>query len=130
MLDPSMACYVTDDEGNILSLSEIRCNLINDKRIYIKTFRRFPTLNMPIKKQLELNHQEYIVYLYKNLFRFVSRSVQSSAVTKNKDVFYMLVPKGFLETNTVQKGVVGDAEVELRITDDDNFFWNNKGEIL
>ena len=130
MLDPSMACYVTDDEGKILSLSEIRCNLINDKRIYIKTFRRFPTLNMPIKKQLELNHQEYIVYLYKNLFRFVSRSVQSSAVTKNKDVFYMLVPKGFLETNTVQKGVVGDAEVELRITDDDNFFWNNKGEIL
>lgn len=46
MLDPSMSCYVTDDEGNILSLSEIRCNLINDKRIYIKTFSRFPTLNM------------------------------------------------------------------------------------
>lgn len=127
MLDPSMSCYITDKDGNILSLPEIRYNLINNKKICIETFSRFSTLSVTANKQFEFNQQEYIAYLYKNLFRFMSRSVQSSAATKNKDVFYMLVPKGFLEANTVQKSFVEDEEVELRITDDDEFFWNNKG---
>ena len=63
--------------------------------------------------------------MFKNFFRFISRDIQSSAATKENDVFYMLVPKGYLPANRVQHSFIEDAEVEVRITDNSAFFWGH-----
>ena len=43
MLDPSMCCYVVDQDGIILSIPEIRNQLVSEKKIYIHTYSRFST---------------------------------------------------------------------------------------
>lgn len=123
MLDPSMCCYITDKTKNILSVPEIRRHLINDLEIEICTYSRFNITNIPTRHHLASNHTEYTTYLFKNLFRFLSRMSQNSDTTKEDDIFYMLVPKGYLPSNKVQKWFVEDSTVELRITDNENFFW-------
>ena len=123
MLDPSMCCYITDKAKNILSIPEIRRHLINGLEIEICTYGRFNNLNIPNGDHLTFNQTEYVVYLFKNLFRFLSRMIQNSDTTKDNDVFYMLVPKGYIPSNKVQKWFVEDATVELRVTDNEDFFW-------
>ena len=122
MLDPSMCCYITDKDQNILSIPEIRTHLVNDKEVCICTYSRFSNLNIS-GEPLSLNQSDYQTYLYKNFFRFMSRYKQNSAATKNNDVFYMLIPKGYLPANKVQQSFIEEANVELRITDDETFFW-------
>ena len=122
MLDPSMCCYITDKNHNILSVPEIRTHLVNDKEIDICTYSRFSNISIPGEGR-SLNQSDYQTYLFKNFFRFMSRYKQSSEETKNNDVFYMLIPKGYLPTNKVHQDYVEEANVELRITDDETFFW-------
>lgn len=123
MLDPSMCCYVTDIKHNILSISEIRTHLVNGDVIKVCPYGRFSNLNIHSSKTLTLNHSDYITYLFKNFFRFLSRDKQNSNATKDNDIFYLLIPKGYLPANTVQRCFVENANVELRITDNENFFW-------
>lgn len=62
--------------------------------------------------------------MYKNFFRFLSREIQSGCKTQKDDVVYMLVPKGYLPANYVYKDFFENEMVEIRITDNDVFFWN------
>lgn len=123
MLDPSMCCYITDKENRILSIPEIRKKLISDMEIHIHTYSRFSNLRISSDRPMSFNQRDYQTYLYKNFFRFLSRDIQSSVATKRNDVFYMLVPKGYLPANKVQHTYIEDADTELRITDNENFFW-------
>lgn len=123
MLDPSMCCYVTDKEQRILSVPEIRRNLIDDEVIYVHGYSRISDPKIPSNNLFFLNESEYITYLFKNFFRFISRFLQNSDATKENDVFYMLVPKGYLVSNQIQRSFVEKANVELRITDNEQFFW-------
>lgn len=124
MLDPSMCCYITDCDQNILSISEIRDYLIQSKGIYLHTYCRFSNLKVGFGKSYTLNPSDYITYLLKNLFRFLTRSTQDSKATKDNDIFYMLVPKDYLLSNNIQYSFIENANVELRITDNESFFWN------
>lgn len=123
MLDPSMCCYITDAERNILSISEIRIQLVNDKEVNVCTYSRFSNLNIHSNESLTLNRSDYVTYLFKNFFRFLSRDTQNSIATKDNDIFYMLVPKGYLPTNNIQHRFIEEATVELRTTDNECFFW-------
>lgn len=124
MLDPSMCCYITNSDDKPLSISEIRKCLIYENNINIQTYSRFSNLTFKSNKSLKLDSNEYITYLYKNFFRFVMRENQNSIATKEGDVFYMLVPKGYFYENTSQRIFIEDAMVEMRITNNDKFFWN------
>lgn len=124
MLDPSMCCYITNKSQVVLSIPEIRSSLANDEKINICTYSRFSNLKIPSNEPLTLNNYEYTTYLFKNFFRFLSRKKQNSHATNDGDVFYMLVPKGYLPPNTVQNRFVEDANVEIRIIDNEVFFWN------
>lgn len=123
MLDPSMCCYITDAKKKILSIAEIRNCLINDEKINVCAYSRFSNLNISSSQALSLDYADYIAYMFKNMFRFISRYKQNSIATKEGDVFYMLVPKGYLPANRIQKLFIEEAEVEMRITDNDDFFW-------
>ena len=123
MLDPSMCCYITDTKQNILSITEIRTHLVNDKKINVCTYSRFSNLNIQSKESITLNRSDYITYLFKNFFRFLSRDTQNSKATKDNDVFYMLVPNEYLPTNIVQHRFIEEATIELRITNNECFFW-------
>jgi len=123
MLDPSMCCYITDTEKNVLSISETRTNLVSNKEVNVCTYSRFSNLSIPSSESLTLNRSDYVTYLFKNFFRFLSREIQNSKSTKDNDVFYMLVPKEYLPTNTIQHRFIEEATVELRITDNESFFW-------
>lgn len=124
MLDPSMCCYITDEEQNILSIPEIRNCLINDINIHVHTYSRFSNLKTDANESLRINQTDYITYLYKNFFRFISREEQNSKATKDNDIFYMLVPTGYLPTNIIQSRFIEDATVDLRIVDNECFFGN------
>lgn len=123
MLDPSMCCYIIDKEKNILSIPEIRKHLISGSEIEICTHSRFHNLNISTGDHLAFDRTHYVTYLFKNFFRFLSRMIQNSDTTKEEDVFYMLVPKGYMPSNKVCKLFVEGANVELRVTDNAKFFW-------
>ena len=126
MLDPSMCCYVTDAQHNILSVQEIRRCLVDSEKIYVETYSRFSKFQNAGNKRLFFDADVYITYLYKNMFRFLSRKKQSSEYTKENDIFFMLVPKGYLPGNTVQRMFVEGANVELHIVDNEDMFWENE----
>lgn len=124
MLDPSMCCYVRD-EDKILSISEIREKLILDEKMEVITFGRFAGIYGEEKTNNKFNSSEYMTYLYKNFFRFMSRKKQNGNATKKGDVVYVLVPKGYLPGNNAYKDFFEGEEVEIRITDNEDFFWNS-----
>jgi hypothetical protein len=125
MLDPSLCCYIKDEEGTMLSLREIRECLIGDKPLEICRHSRFQRSGAPNSSFTSFDSHEYRVYLMKNLFRFMSRCVQSASLPAPGDIYYSLVPKGFLVPNTEQAHTERGTRI-IRFTDNADFFWQHE----
>ena len=108
-MDPSHGIYVTDENNNMLSISEVRERLINDKPLKLneETSR---------KKEWYLDY-----YMAKNLYWLqctnVSRfNTESRYRDPDKDVQYIaLIPIGYGEDNKYLKNNI--------ITHDSDYFW-------
>lgn len=126
MLDPSMSCYIVDDKESVLSIREIREHLITKKPIEIRHYSRFKDVSIPSESALKFDEEEYKVYLYKNFFRFLSRRNQNSNPTSANDIFYMLIPDGYLLPNIECRLFVEDADVTVRLTNNQSYFWQER----
>lgn len=108
-MDPSHGIYVTDDNNNLLSISEVRERLINDEPLLLN-------------KETSQNKEWYLdYYMAKNLYwlecNIVSRfNAESRYRNRAEDLQYVaLTPIGFDEENRHIKGDI--------ITHDDDYFW-------
>jgi hypothetical protein len=125
MLDPALCCYITDANKALLSIPEIRRYLIDDAPLEVCTVSRVRDAKLPDSGFSSFDKTEYLAYLYKNFFRFMSCSVPGPV--DNRPVFYLLVPDGFLPPNVEQKITQKDGAVAVRITNSDDFFWYTEG---
>jgi hypothetical protein len=124
MLDAALCCYVQDENGVILSLQEIRERLTADRPLDIRPYGRFQKIGAPNSSAL-FDPQEYRLYLTKNLFRFMSRYVQGTVPPAAGDIYYSLVPRGYLVPNTEQVHTEGGTKI-IRFTDNADFFWRSE----
>jgi hypothetical protein len=123
MLDPALCCYVQDEAGTILSLREIRERLTADKPLDVRLYGRFQHSGAP-NLFAPFDPLEYRGYLIKNLFRFMSRHVQGAVPAAPGDLYYSLVPSGYLVPNTEQTHTEGGTKI-IRFTDNADFFWRD-----
>jgi hypothetical protein len=130
MLDPALCCYITDKKGELLSIPEIRRHLINETPLEVCTYSRLQNVQIPGSSFSSFDKTEYLAYLRKNFFRFMSCDIQDPACFSS--VFFLLVPDGFLPSNVEQKMTQKDGVVIIRITNNAHFFWHNetKGEVV
>jgi hypothetical protein len=128
MLDPALCCYVTDKKGTMLSIPEIRQDLIDDTPLEVCVYSRFANTGSPESGYSAFDKTEYLAYLYKNLFRFMSCAVQGADPAPGDDIFYHLIPDGYLAHNTEQKSGTGEESTTIRLTNNDNFFWYSEAK--
>jgi Leucine-rich repeat (LRR) protein len=126
MLDPALCCYITDSKKTILSIPEIRRNLISDIPLEVCIHSRFQNAGLPDAGFSTFDKSEYIAYLHKNFFRFMSSRIPGPV--HDDPVFYLLVPDGFLPPDTEQKNTQRDGVITVRITNNENFFWYNEAK--
>jgi hypothetical protein len=127
MLDAALCCYVRDEDGTILSLKEIRERLATDRLLDVQSYGRFQKSGAP-NSFASFDTQEYRGYLTKNLFRFMSRYVQGAVPPAPGDLYYSLVPQGYLAPNTEQVHTEGGTKI-IRFTDNADFFWRAEGSV-
>ncbi|MDR2177564.1 MAG: transglutaminase-like domain-containing protein [Treponema sp.] len=125
MLDPALCCYAQDEKGITLSLQEIRERLIDDRPFNVCPYGRFQHSAAP-NSFAPFDPQEYRGYLMKNLFRFMSRNVQGAAPAAPGDIYYSLVPAGYLAAPVEQTHTHGGTKI-VRVTDNADFFWRSEG---
>jgi hypothetical protein len=123
MLDSALCCYIIDRNGTMLSIPEIRQCLIDDISLEICVYSRFLNTKSPVSSYAAFDKSEYLAYLYKNFFRFMSCAVQSAGPVPGDNIFYMLVPDGYLAHNTEQKNGFEAESMTTRLTNNAGFFW-------
>ena len=96
-LDPSRNCYFLNEEGEILSVSEIRQSLIRDEKIHFKYLHRFAMMDSD-SKLVQFDDAWYLDYLYKNFFRFYCSKINGTTA-RIPQYFYHLVPTGYADVN-------------------------------
>ena len=122
MLDPTLCCYITNEENIPLSVSEIRNALMKKTKFSICYYNRFKNkFNGNI--QTEFKEEDYIAYLYKNFFRFLVCSSQHSCYVENNDDYYMLVPNEYLTCGTEIYNYTGCSCV-AKVTTNSKKFWS------
>jgi hypothetical protein len=109
-----------------LSIPEIRKSLIDDGPLEVCVYSRFLNAGAPDSRYSGFDNSEYLAYLYKNFFRFMSCSKQGPV--QGAHIYYGLVPYGFLQQNTEQTKTEKDTALRVRITDNEHFFWYNEAE--
>ena len=111
-MDPSFNAYLKDEEGNFLSIEEVRFRLINDLPIVLNDDANWN--GKPTQKEWYVD-----TYMAKNLYWFQcpARSLFNVETRyRNSDQPYItLLPTGYARTNNIsQNGVV---------THDPDYFW-------
>jgi hypothetical protein len=127
MLDAALCCYITDNNETMLSIPEIRQSLIDDTALEVCAYSRFLNTKSPNSGYAAFDKTEYLAYLYKNFFRFMSCAVQGADPTPGDNIFYMLVPDGYLAYNTEQKNISGKDSI-IRFTNNVGFFWYDEAK--
>lgn len=121
MLDSDMCAYVTDSEGQVLSLREMRANVLTDS-----------DFNIHFIKDVPFSAEYYKAYWAKNLYWFcsyVNLDFEVEAGPKNDNGFFQSLLSLF--KSNLNKGVnlvpVGfdcyDVQPNSVITHDDEAFW-------
>ncbi len=105
MLDPTYRLYLTDNNGNFVSLSEFREGIISG--------RSFQPCEKVSYNGEGFNYGEYIEYMTKNLFRFNSNYILDDTDSVNTQI--ELVPSGY---NT------DGYERNVQYTTDSDYFWD------
>jgi hypothetical protein len=124
MLDSALCCYITDSNGTMLSIPEIRQCLVDDSPLEVCVYNRFLNTKSPASSYAAFDKSEYLTYLYKNFFRFMSCAVQCASPIPGDHIFYMLTPDGYLAHNTEQK----TETMTTRLTNNAGFFWYGKAK--
>ncbi len=134
-MDPTFEAYFTDENGNYLSIQEVRERLIRNKPLVLNY-----GINLRLSKFLyrflnwikKYSKKDYISYMSKNLFR-LSSPIRSefNCETKGKDRSYVeLVPKNYnMKSNPKIETYNGNKIITYYISNPD-FFWANPFDTL
>jgi len=128
-MDPTFESYFTDENGNHLSIQEIRENFMRDKPVIVND-----EINWNGEK---LDKEKYISYMSKNLFRFKCSINNKFNCESTKEINYIeLIPKGYIS----RKGLTTKLKLALLAlygykivkyyTSNLDFFWERPIYIL
>lgn len=121
-MDPTFESYFTDENGNHLSIQEVRENFMRDKPVIVND-----EINWNGEK---LDKEKYISYMSKNLFRFKCSISSKFNCESTKEINYIeLIPKGYIS----RKGLITKLKPALLAlygykivkyyTSNPEFFW-------
>ena len=111
-IDPTFAAYVKDENGNLLSISEVRERLIDDRPLVLNEDANWNNQNKQTKEAYLMN------YMAKNLY-WLQVPVNSifnpeSRYRNNVNEYVSLLPIGYTRSNMKTIGT---------ITHDNEYFW-------
>ena len=119
-MDPSLETYVKDDEGNLLSIAEVRERLINGLPVFAA-----PELNWN-GEPFEGRGDRYLYdYMTKNLFRISIPlfSIPAYEMSPRKIRIYVeLLPEGYNPRNVEFHKITGKYSSIIYTTDDKQFW--------
>lgn len=121
-LDPARNCCFLSKEDELLSVSEVRQCLIENKKIHFEYMHRFTKMDTN-SKLVQFDDDWYLDYLYKNFFRFYCSRINGTT-DKIPQYFYHLIPTGYSEVNNER---VFSYEIfsnkTIKNTDNLEMFW-------
>ncbi|MFC1784011.1 transglutaminase-like domain-containing protein [Candidatus Neomarinimicrobiota bacterium] len=125
-IDPSFETYVKDSQGNLLSIAEVRNNLMNGLPVFAS-----PEINWN-NEPYEGGGEQYLYdYMTKNLFRIAIPlfSIPAYEMYPRKiRIYVQLLPEGYNHTNENFHEITGNRS-SIIYTTDDKQFWRTPNTI-
>lgn len=131
LMDPDFGLYVTDEQGALLGVAEIRSRLIAGRPVAVRTVDPPPGFLARVKSNVQdfVDGTSYLWYLQKNLFKIEcpQNSLFNLAAVPNR-VHIQLIPDGYHEELLRAPGINprGNKVVYLN---DEGLFWQKPVEI-
>ena len=129
LMDPDFGAYLTDEEGNILGVSDVRSRLIAGQPLVPKDVNeggRFSTAWDNARGFIQ--GADYIWFLTDFVFkiRCPQRSLFNQAAEPNR-VYFELIPDGYREEQ-LQAPRITDTGRKIICLNDEGLFWQNPPE--
>jgi len=120
-IDPTYSAYLTDENGEMLSIQEVRDRIVTGK-------------NIIVNDDINWNGQpydssKYLAYMSKNLFRLVSPvEGEYDYESKSNRKFVELIPKGYDTSMNIFSSILSKlksafSKMEYYYTSNPNYFW-------
>lgn len=125
-MDPSLETFVTDEQGNLLSIAEVRKRLMNGSAV-------FPAAAMNTNGEpFEGGSDRYLHdYMTKNLFRISIPLFSIPAyemIPRKARIYVELLPEGYNPRNVTFHKITGKYSSVIYTTDDKQFWAAPEGE--
>ncbi len=128
-MDPTWDTYITDENGNYLSIEEVRKRLINNETLKVNKDINVNFGNMfsGLINFFEGNNKNsYLDYMSKNLFRFECpvKSEFNTESGKERSYSYIeLIPKGYMSDKKVEVDCLKGYNLTTYYTKNPQKFW-------
>jgi hypothetical protein len=120
-IDPTFAAYLTDENGIMLSIQEVRDRIVSNKKIKVNV-----DINWNGQPYDSLN---YLAYMSKNLFRLESPiEGEFDYESKSNRMFVELIPKGYDTSMNIFSSILikiksAFSKMEHYYTSNPDYFW-------
>lgn len=132
MMDPDFGVHVTNEEGAILGISEIRRRLVAGKPLVVKPVDPPPNFLARARSNVRdfIDGTSYLWYLRKNIFKVEcpQNSLFNQRAKPNR-LHFQLIPDGYRE-ELLQGPKITENGYTVIFMNDEGSFWQRPNEVL
>ena len=125
LMDPDFGVYVTDEQGAILGVAEIRSRLVAGRPLTVRPVDPPPGFLARVWSNVQefIDGTSYLWYLQKNLFKIEcpQNSLFNLAAVPNR-VYFQLIPDGYRQEQLTTPPVTAQGK-KVVFTNDEGLFW-------
>jgi hypothetical protein len=129
LMDPDFGVYVTDEQGAILGVAEIRSRLVAGRPLTVRPVDPPPSFLARTWSSVQdfVDGTSYLWYLQKNLFKIEcpQNSLFNLAAVPNR-VHFQLIPDGYREEQLKTPQITAKGK-KVVFTNDEGLFWQKPG---
>lgn len=131
LMDPDFGLYVTDEQGAILGVAEIRRRLITGRPLAVRPVA--PPASVPARTWSNVRDfvdgTSYLWYLRKNIFKIdCPQNSQFNQAARSNQVHFELIPDGYREELLRAPGITSRGN-KVVFLNDEGLFWRKPAEI-
>ena len=125
LMDPDFGVFVTDEQGAILGVAEIRSRLVAGRPLTVRPVVQPPNVLARAWSNVQnlIDGTSYLWYLQKNLFKIEcpQNSLFNLAAVPNR-VHFQLIPDGYREEQLRSPQITAQGK-KVVFTNDESLFW-------